>query len=178
MIYEETVAQTLRDKNLDDIDEDLVPNVASLEHYRTRPWVQNSKLNSRVTSDPFSSSQSSSSLNCDKRVVFGNKIQEIPPTDEQVDIPDIYDLVEQPDALHPNANKSTSQHIEDIPISEQGVVVVIDSLMAPKAAAEEKPAEKKLAEEKKSTVAEKAQAEKKPKAGKKLPKKGRAAAGD
>ncbi|KAI8011371.1 hypothetical protein LOK49_LG06G02471 [Camellia lanceoleosa] len=50
--------------------------------------------------------------------------------------------------------------------------------MAPKAVAEEKPVEKKPAEEKKSTVAEKAQAEKKPKAGKKLPKEGGAAAGD
>nr|POF06706.1 histone h2b [Quercus suber] len=41
-----------------------------------------------------------------------------------------------------------------------------------------KPAEKKPAEEKKSTVAEKAPAEKKPKAGKKLPKEGGAGAGD
>ncbi|XP_050877080.1 probable histone H2B.1 [Lathyrus oleraceus] len=48
--------------------------------------------------------------------------------------------------------------------------------MAPKG--EKKIAEKKPAEEKKSTVAEKAPAEKKPKAGKKLPKDGGAAAGD
>ncbi|KAI5405284.1 Histone H2B, variant 3 [Lathyrus oleraceus] len=47
--------------------------------------------------------------------------------------------------------------------------------MAPKG--EKKIAEKKPAEEKKSTVAEKAPAEKKPKAGKKLPKDGGAAAG-
>ncbi|THF99766.1 hypothetical protein TEA_005403 [Camellia sinensis var. sinensis] len=50
--------------------------------------------------------------------------------------------------------------------------------MAPKAVVEEKPSERKPAEEKKSTVAEKASAEKKPKAGKKLLKEGRAAAGD
>ncbi|KAK4741854.1 hypothetical protein SAY87_025442 [Trapa incisa] len=51
--------------------------------------------------------------------------------------------------------------------------------MAPKAEkkpAEKKPAEKKPAEEKKSAVAEKTTAEKKPKAGKKLPKEGGAAA--
>ncbi|CAI9268541.1 unnamed protein product [Lactuca saligna] len=48
--------------------------------------------------------------------------------------------------------------------------------MGPKA--EKKPAEKKLAEEKKVVVTEKAPAEKKPKAGKKLPKESGAGAAD
>ena len=48
--------------------------------------------------------------------------------------------------------------------------------MAPKG--EKKPAEKKPVEEKMSTIAEKTHVEKKPKAGKKLPKDGGAAAGD
>lgn len=44
--------------------------------------------------------------------------QEIPPAEEQVDMPDVHNPKEQPNALYPSVSESLSQHVEDISISE------------------------------------------------------------